>query len=146
MQVMFNQLYNKDSISEKCTLRQLQVLINRQNIPTKVKDNASAVEDFIDVVVDAHILAAAPTYFGMDSIESIPTKNIDILAIASLPCTSQRVKLFEAVSHIVNEYVLHHVHSAVPTVSSKVPCHVVEEATPLSDLKQGEDYIWNYVC
>ena len=82
-------MFTKNSIGDKGTLKQLQILINRQNIPTKVKDNPNAVEDFIDVVVDAHIVAAALTFFGMESAESTPTKNINIAAITqgdSLGC------------------------------------------------------------
>ena len=39
-------LFNKNSIGDKDTLK---VLINRQNIPKKVKHDPNAVEDFIDV-------------------------------------------------------------------------------------------------
>ena len=82
---MFNHLLTKDSIGDKGTLKQLQVFINQQNIPSKVKDDPNAVEDFIDVVVDTHVVAAALTFYGMESTESTPTKNINIEAVKSLP-------------------------------------------------------------
>ena len=66
-------------------MKQLQVLINRQNVPNEVKDNPNAVEDFINVVVDAHIVAAALTFFAMVSTESTPTVNINIEGIKLLP-------------------------------------------------------------
>ena len=87
-------------------MKQIQVLINRQNIPTKVKDNPNAVEDFIDVVVDAHVVAAALTFFGMESAESTPTKNINIAAIKSLPLKERQSRLLHAVSNLVSKYVM----------------------------------------
>ena len=114
---MFNRLYNKDSIGDKGTLKQLQVLINRQNIPKKIKDDPNAVEDFIDVVVDAHVVAAALTFFGMESTESTPTKNINITAIKSLPLKERQYRLLQAVGNLVSKYVLHHVHTDVVSPS-----------------------------
>ena len=87
---MFNRLFTNDSIGDKGTLKQLQVLINQQNIPRKVKDDPNAVEDFI-AVVDAHIVAAA---LGMESTESTPTKNINIAAIESLPLKERQCNYY----------------------------------------------------
>ena len=143
-QVMFNRLFNKDSIGDKGTLKQLQVLINRQNIPKKVKDDPNAVEDFIDVVVDAHIVAAALAFFSMESTKSIPTKNINIAAIESLPLKERQHRLLQAVGNLVSKYVLHHVHTNVASPSSTHDqTHIPEEA--VSDLiTKGEDYKLNY--
>ena len=65
--MIFNQLYNKESEDEKGTLKQLQTAIKRTNIPTKVKDDPMAVEDFMDLVLDAHIVAAAIEFFWNDN-------------------------------------------------------------------------------
>ena len=43
---------------------QLKVLLNRQ-LPSKVKDNPSSVEQFFDVVLDSHIIAAVLEFFGL---------------------------------------------------------------------------------
>lgn len=142
-------MFTKNSIGDKGTLKQIQVLINRQNIPTKVKDNPNAVEDFIDVVVDAHVVAAALTFFGMESAESTPTKNINIAAIKSLPLKERQSRLLHAVSNLVSKYVMHHVHTDMATSTAvsaegqdSVPS-IPEETT--SDLIiMGEDYKLNY--
>ena len=62
--MIFNQLYSKESEGEKGTLKQIQTAINRTNIPTKVKDDPMTV-DFMDLVLDAHIITAAIDFFGM---------------------------------------------------------------------------------
>ena len=56
---------------------QLKVILNRQ-LPSKVKDDPSSVERFLDVVLDSHIVAAALAFFGMDSVDSQPTQNVDL--------------------------------------------------------------------
>ena len=82
--MIFNQLYCKESDGEKGTLKQLQTAINRTNIPTKVKDDPMAVEDFMDLTLDAHVVAAAMGFFGMTSVTSTPTTNVDIDTIKHL--------------------------------------------------------------
>lgn len=140
---MFNRLFTNDSIGDKGTLKQLQVLINQQNIPRKVKDDPNAVEDFIDVV-DAHIVAAALTFFGMESTESTPTKNINIAAIESLPLKERQCRLLQAVANLVSKYyMLHHVHTDVvgPTLTrNQASIH----KGAISDLITKGEYKLNY--
>ena len=62
-QVIFNKLYNKESEGGTGTLKQLQTAINCTNILSKVKDDPMAVEDFMDLTLDAHIVAAAMEFF-----------------------------------------------------------------------------------
>lgn len=85
IKVIFNQLYSKESEGEKGSLKQIQTTINRTNIPTKVKDDPVAVEDFKDLVLDAHIVAAVIDFFGMTIGTSRPTANIDISKIKKMP-------------------------------------------------------------
>ena len=56
---------------------QLKVLLSRQ-LPNKVKDDPSSVEQFFDVVLDSHIVAAALVFFGMDDVDGQPTQNVDL--------------------------------------------------------------------
>ena len=84
-------------------MKQLQVLIKQQNTPTKVKDNPNTVEDFVAVVVDAHIVAAALTFYGMESVESTPTKNINTATIKSLPLKERQSRFLYAVSNLVSK-------------------------------------------
>ena len=53
-------------------MKHLQNIIRRTNLPTKVKDNFRAVQDFISVVTEAHIVAAALTLYKMKSRDSEP--------------------------------------------------------------------------
>ena len=54
-------LFTKKSISEKGTLYQLRNLLNRSAVPADLGDNMKASEDFLLVVLHAHIVAAAKT-------------------------------------------------------------------------------------
>lgn len=49
-QVLWKRLYKKgNTFTERCTLPQLQSLINRSNVPLNPKSNVNAAEDFIEV-------------------------------------------------------------------------------------------------
>ena len=69
LQVLWNKLYHNNSVCEKGTLEKL---LNR-NLPKKVKDGHSHIKYFLDVVLDAHILAAALEYFGLEDIHGAPS-------------------------------------------------------------------------
>ena len=65
MQVIWLQLYKDDSFMDKGTLKQLQNLINRTNVPKVVKNNYSAASKFYSLVLEAHIVCACMQFFGM---------------------------------------------------------------------------------
>ena len=50
-------------------LYQLRNIINRRNVVKDPSQNVTACEDFFTLVVEAHIIAAATTVFGMRSLE-----------------------------------------------------------------------------
>lgn len=52
---------------------QLRNLINCRNISCDIKGKFNAAIDFFQLIVTAHILAAAMQYFGMKSLDSEPT-------------------------------------------------------------------------
>ena len=58
-------------------------------------------------------MAAALTFFGMESTESTPMKNINIAAVISLPLKERQCRLLQAVANLVSKYVLYHVHTDV---------------------------------
>ncbi len=72
LQVIWNRLYKEDSFCDKGTLKHLENIIRRSNVPKTVKNNVSAAQDFYSLVSDAHIVAAAMVYFGLDSLDSEP--------------------------------------------------------------------------
>ena len=57
---------------DKGTMYQLRNLINWRNV-IKDSKNVAACEDFILLLAEAHILAAAMTLFGMESLEDTPS-------------------------------------------------------------------------
>ena len=74
----------------------------------------------------------------------MPTENIDIQELVSLPLDQQKATLYDAISHIIYEYALRHTHTAVPSTQTTLPCSVTEEPFTLMGMKRGEDYICNY--
>lgn len=102
--MIFDQLYSKESEGEKGTLKQLQTAINHTNIPTKVKDDPMAVEDFMDLILDAHIVAAAMEFFGMTNVTSTPTANVHFNKIKKMPKHDKWKALFIAVQSFLDHY------------------------------------------
>ena len=68
-----NTMY-KDSFRKKGILKQLQNLLQRQRIPKDVKADLRLVNDFIQLLVNCHVVAAALEFFGIDSVNSKPKK------------------------------------------------------------------------
>ena len=55
------------------TLLQLRNLINRRNISSDISGKFNAAIDFFELVLTAHVLAAAMHYFGMSTLEEAPS-------------------------------------------------------------------------
>jgi len=64
-------LFSKKSALEKGTLYQLKNLINRTAVPTEPDTNLKAAEDFLLVVLYAHIVAAAEAVMSQNNIASV---------------------------------------------------------------------------
>ena len=69
-------MFSGDSFCDKGTLKQLQNLIHRQGVPKVVKKDFRVANDFMNVVLDGHIIAALLKFFGMESEESQPPKKL----------------------------------------------------------------------
>ena len=61
-------LFSKKSALEKGTMYQLKNLINRTAVPT---ENLKAAEDFLLVVLHAHIVAASKAVVSRNNIASV---------------------------------------------------------------------------
>lgn len=73
---MWKRLYDCGSSMDGGTLHQLRNLINRVNVgPKAVKSQASEVEDFLELVINCHLLAAVMHFFGMSSTKDAPSRN-----------------------------------------------------------------------
>lgn len=69
--------YSSASGQEKGTLNQLKTLINQTLVPHSPDDNMKAAEDFLLVVLHAHVIAAAETLLkdnNEDSVHQLSTK------------------------------------------------------------------------
>ena len=78
--MLWKRLYG-DSAADKGTLRQLQHLINRTNVPARPKKNMNAAEDFVQVVVIGHVTALAMTHFSMVTVHDEP-KHSDLSKVS----------------------------------------------------------------
>jgi len=76
LKVIWNRLYNPDSFCEKGTMKQLANLLNRSTIPRKVKNDSTAVQDFFDIMLDAHITSAALKLFGVKDLDDKPVQHL----------------------------------------------------------------------
>ena len=56
-------LFNKNSSAEKGTLYQLKNLLHRTAVPLDPGDNMKAAEDFLEIVLHGHIVAAAESLY-----------------------------------------------------------------------------------
>jgi L1 cell adhesion molecule like protein len=61
---------------QRGTFMQLQFAINRRNIKNEPKEDFSACEEFLLLVVTCHILCAAMKYLKMDVLDDVPTSEI----------------------------------------------------------------------
>lgn len=68
-QAVWSRFYSTSSVRDKGTLYNLRNLLNRTSVPQNVKKNVNAVEDFLEVLVQGHILAAALKITGLASLE-----------------------------------------------------------------------------
>ena len=60
-QVIWKRLSSSKSTQEKGTMYQLKNLIHRTGVPNDPQDNMKAAEDFLLLLLHAHILQAATT-------------------------------------------------------------------------------------
>ena len=80
MQVIWNRFFKKSSAMDKGTLHQMKVAIKRSSVPNDPADNMKAAEDFLLVVLRAHIMAASETILSCANIDSISALADSILA------------------------------------------------------------------
>ena len=79
---MIDRLYASGSSLDRGTLMQLRNLINRQNVSKDVTGRFNATVDYMQSVIDCHIVTAAMNYFGSSKTTDNLSVNyrLDILA------------------------------------------------------------------
>ena len=64
-----------NSSKEGGTLLQLKNIINRRNIGKDISGKVNEVEDFLELVINCHLIAAALHFFSMESVSDTPHSN-----------------------------------------------------------------------
>ena len=113
--MIFNRLYNSGSSLEGGTLFQLRNLINRTNIKQDISGRFNEAIDFFELVVTANIVAACLHYFGMKSVDEMPTKNLP--SMPSRPQLDLWPVLVKSAGAIVDRYVV--VHETCQQIATK---------------------------
>ena len=95
-----------NSSKEGGTLLQLKNIINRRNIGKDISGKVNEVEDFLELVINCRLIAAALHFFSMESVSDTPHSNgfsSDICHL-SLP---EHMKIFHSrMEKIINNYII----------------------------------------
>ena len=106
---------------------QLRNLINRRNIVKDPSKNVAASEDFILLLTEVHIVAAAMTVFGMESVDDKPS--LSMFNITNENGLERRKIFGRATDLIVQKFV-------------DVSCqHLTEEAEKLKDEPKRDESV-----
>lgn len=112
-------MYKVESCNEGGTLIQLRNLINRRNVGKgkEVKHQVNEVEDFLDLVIRCHLVAAAMHHFGMSSVSDCPSANGFPSNIAELPDNKRKSLFYKKMTKIIDDYAVprKYVHSTSVT-------------------------------
>ncbi|KAL5467031.1 hypothetical protein EMCRGX_G031198 [Ephydatia muelleri] len=103
LKVIWSRLYKYASTSDRGTLYHLRNLVHRKNVRNNPEKDVNASEDFLLTTVQSHILSAAMTIFGMDSLEDQPDINMFPEHDQDIPDKTTVLK--SAVEIIVHEFV-----------------------------------------
>ena len=105
LQTIFGRLYKPGSSLQGGTLQQLRNLINRRNISSNTDRKFNEVLDFFELVVTAHVLAAAMYFFGMSCITDQPGRNA-LADTADTTPNNQWCSLQQKVEALVDRYIM----------------------------------------
>lgn len=90
------------------TLQQLRNLIGRRNIglATEVKGHVNEIEDFLELVIRCHLVAAALHFFSMSSTDDHPHSNAFPDGFSSFPAPKRKKVVLDKLLQIVDRYVI----------------------------------------
>ena len=83
------------------TLLQLKNLLNRTHVPRQPHNNVNVSEDFVEVIFNAHVIAAAMKYFNMKALGDSPDQSLIPADIASLPQDEKKKILFSNIDTLL---------------------------------------------
>ena len=104
VQVIWNRLYNTSSGMDAGTLFQIRNLINRRNVVKDPTNNVAASEDFILLVIEAHILSTAMTVLKMNSLDDTPSHDMFKIP-ADANSLQRREVLLKAANLVIDSFV-----------------------------------------
>ena len=125
---------------------QLENLLHRTNIPTKVKHDYSAVRDFYGLILDAHITAAAMEHLGMCSVEEIPTQNGFPGSLDSASVDAKQKYLSEIVQALITRFMFHYTQPLSAEIDTTEAEERKDDSCPSTAAEKGkhDDYVFNY--
>ena len=131
---MWNQLYSKNSCSDRGTLVQIKNLLNRRNVPADPKQNFHACDDFITTVIKAHLLASTLKLLNMTSFDDVPRHHSldETTWMKSFP--ERRAILYELCKEVITTHVNFTFIPTSPKADSKSRDKVQEYADELITL------------
>ena len=122
--IIWQRLYKTTSSKDGGTLLQIKNLINRRNIGKDISGRVNEVEDFLELVISCHLIAAALHFFSMESVTDTPHSN-GFSAHVNQMSLPERTKIFRLrMEKIINDYVISREFSAAisaPTGSAVNP-------------------------
>lgn len=74
-QLIFDRFYSGSSACDKTSLFALRNLINWRDVVTDAEKKPAPCKRFLNLILDAQIISAGMDFFGMDDVNSRPTKN-----------------------------------------------------------------------
>ena len=102
---MWHRLYKCGSSLEGGTLQQLRNLINRRNIGAK-STVVGHVNDFLNLIIRCHVVAAAMHFFSMGSIDDEPHTSVFPANIATIPLDERKKFFMDRLRQIVDTYII----------------------------------------
>lgn len=106
LQYSYHLLYSAQSSSEKGTLKYFREKYNRKNAtPSKVLDSYEGSEELFISAGKAYIVTALIHFFGMKSVEDIPTKNMFPRNISNADASNKMSYFEKVIGDFVDQYV-----------------------------------------
>lgn len=102
LKMIFKTLYCKDSVQDIGTLKSLQERISRSNVNENVNEHYDADKDFFISVTDMYIVECLLEFFGMDDVNSKPSKNIPPDFIND---TEKKQWYFQTISKMISQQI-----------------------------------------
>ena len=116
-QLIWKRFYSVTSGRQKGTLYQMKNLVHRTSIPMSPKNNMNATEDFMEVLMDSHLISATLQLLDLRSMKDITS---DTAQLHSLRSIAER---------IVETFIQPFFFGPKPTTTDEVYCYACDFLT-----------------